>query len=687
MLKSLIFRNVKKSFREYFIYFLTLTLGVAMFYTFHALTDIESTMKLVDWQSMAMWTLGQALTIFSVFVLVVMALLMIYANAYLMRTRAKELGVYLLLGMENSGVAKILFVESIAIGLAAYVAGILLGIVASQGAVILVLRYFDEKLPFHFLISTSAMMKTAINFAALDLIVLVANIIRSYSITLIGLFKLRAKNEKMIATGKVFDAILFVLGVISLGYAYHLIRVSGFLPSERSFWNSLLFGTVGTFLVFRGFASFFILFTKNTGLYKKGLTSYLYRSLARNVRSTYSAMAAVSILLLIAMGAMISAGSISVSVENLKRTEPLFDARVAFRLRDGNADVRNVQMKERHEKEIEGLLRTSLEVYFYDGKVDVKDAMPWIGGYEKGDTRWQVSPDERTVRAMRYSDYRALAESAGHTPKEISNGEALLISADTRDRDTVAKGDKTVTLFEKTIAVAPETDWLQYTYTIEAPQLHNLFLVVPDEVLADEKPDEVVWYMQYAEGKEDEAYYRLFGHDYDMTEGPQETFLDSLWHDMTDDLGEIGYSFAPESRRITLQKTMTTGFIATMSSAFVGVLFTFFTAAVLSVHELGREDDERRAMRTLSSLGASRSMMKRTLMRRIAIIFFLPFLVALMHTYFGIRAFRDILALMTYGETSVLRASVVMTAILLVIYIGYFIATYTVVMRQIEMKE
>lgn len=172
-----------------------------------------------------------------------------------------------------------------------------------------------------------------------------------------------------------------------------------------------------------------------------------------------------------------------------------------------------------------------------------------------------------------------------------------------------------------------------------------------------------------------------------MTEGPQETFLDSLWHDMTDDLGEIGYSFAPESRRLTFQRIMTTGFIATMSSAFVGVLFTFFTAAVLSVHELGREDDERRAMRTLSSLGASRTMMKRTLMKRIAILFFLPFLVALVHTYFGIRAFRDILALMTYGETSVLRASVVMTAILLVIYIGYFIATYTVAARQIEMKE
>lgn len=686
MHKSLIFRNVKKSFREYFIYFLTLTLGVAMFYTFHALTDIQSTMQLVDWQSMAMWTLGQSLTIFSAFVFVVMALLMIYANAYLMRTRAKELGVYLLLGMENSGVAKILFVESIAIGLAAYVAGILLGIVASQGAVILVLRYFDEKLPFHFLISTSAMGKTALFFAALDLIVLVANIIRSYSITLIGLFKLRAKNEKMIATGKVFDAILFVLGAISLGYAYHLIRVSGFLPSERSFWNSLLFGTVGTFLVFRGFASFFILFTKNTGLYKKGLTSYLYRSLARNVRSTYSAMAAVSILLLIAMGAMISAGSISVSVENLKRTEPLFDARIAYRVRDGNADFRNAQMKERYGEWLQDFLKTSLEVYFYDGKVDVKDAMPWIGGYEKGDTRWEVSPDERTVRAMRYSDYRALAESAGHTPKEISDGEALLISTDTRDRDAVATGDKTVTLFGTTLTVAPETDWLQFTYSVQAPQLHNLFLVVPDAVLDDEKPDAVSWYMQYAEGKEDMAERRLFGSD-DGGEGSREPVIEKIWEDVTENPSNVGFSFFHESHRRMFQNTMTTGFIATMTSAFVGVLFTFFTAAVLSVHELGREDDERRAMRTLSSLGASRTMMKRTLMRRIAIIFFLPFLVALMHTYFGIRAFRDILALMTYGETSVLRASVVMTAILLVIYIGYFIATYTVVMRQIEMKD
>lgn len=688
MHKSLIFRNVKKSFREYFIYFLTLTLGVAIFYTFHALTDLEKTSHLVEWQQAAMWVLKQVLSIFSVFVLIVMALLMIYANQYLMRTRAKELGVYLLLGMENSGVAKILFVESIAVGLAAYVAGILLGMVASQGTVVIVLKYFDEKLPFSFLISTAAMLKTALYFAALDIVVLVANIIRSYSMTLIGLFKLREKNEKMIHTGKVFDAILFVIGSGILGYAYYLIRVSGFLPSDRNFWYSISYGTVGTLLVFRGLASFFILATKKTALYKKGITSYLFRSLGRNIRTTYSAMAVVSILLLIAMGAMISAGSISVSVEKLKRAYPVFDAQVYFKIKGQKADVRTMKMKEKYGPDLEDMVKNSEEIYGYDTNVDLKDLMPWIGGYEKGDTRWQVSTDERTLKAISYSDYVKLSKLAGHMPKNISSDEAILITADTRDAEAVGKGDKIVTVFGKTLSILPETEWIQYSYELSGPQLHNCLLVVPDSCVAKEKPNSVSWYLKYADEKEEEAEKLLFQGEDDMTGSTKGTLYDRIYNGMIDKIPKsAGFNFHVRSRRLTLQGIMTTGFISTVSAAFVGVLFTFFTAAVLSVHELGREEDERRAMRTLSSLGASRAMMKRTLMKRIAIIFFLPFFVAIMHTYFGIRAFRDVLALLTYGESSVLSASVVMTAILLVIYIGYFIATYTVATRQIELRD
>ena len=46
MLFKLSIKNIKKSFKDYAIYFLTLVLGVAIFYVFNALDSQEAMLKL-----------------------------------------------------------------------------------------------------------------------------------------------------------------------------------------------------------------------------------------------------------------------------------------------------------------------------------------------------------------------------------------------------------------------------------------------------------------------------------------------------------------------------------------------------------------------------------------------------------------------------------------------------------------
>ena len=67
-------------------------------------------------------------------------------------------------------------------------------------------------------------------------------------------------------------------------------------------------------------------------------------------------------------------------------------------------------------------------------------------------------------------------------------------------------------------------------------------------------------------------------------------------------------------------------------------------------------------------------MINKALFRQIAIFFMFPLIIAIVHSYFGIKFCVNILE--TFGTTGLLP-SIIMTAIfLIVIYGGYFLITY-----------
>ena len=82
---KLSFRNIKKSFKDYAIYFFTLILGVAIFYVFNS---IESQTVLLDVTESTYEVIGMMTTMLSaasVFVAFILGFLIIYASRFLIR--------------------------------------------------------------------------------------------------------------------------------------------------------------------------------------------------------------------------------------------------------------------------------------------------------------------------------------------------------------------------------------------------------------------------------------------------------------------------------------------------------------------------------------------------------------------------------------------------------------------------
>ena len=115
MLFKISVKNIRKSFKDYAVYFFTLILGVAVFYVFNA---IDSQTVMLDVRKNVydiIKLMNEMLSGVSVFVSCVLGFLIIYASRFLIKRRNKEFGIYLTLGMSKRKISAIqvyIFVKS-----------------------------------------------------------------------------------------------------------------------------------------------------------------------------------------------------------------------------------------------------------------------------------------------------------------------------------------------------------------------------------------------------------------------------------------------------------------------------------------------------------------------------------------------------------------------------------------------
>ena len=200
MLFKLSARNLRKSMRDYMIYFATLILGVAIFYVFNALGSQTIMMKVSKNTADIIRLMNSTLSVVSVFVSFVLGFLIVYASNFLMKRRKKEFGIYMLLGMGKRDISLIILFETVLIGMISLAAGLMLGIAASQGMSILVANMFEADMTkFRFIVSVSSILKTIAYFIVMYIVVLVMDTIVVGKAKLINLIHAGRKSEKNVA--------------------------------------------------------------------------------------------------------------------------------------------------------------------------------------------------------------------------------------------------------------------------------------------------------------------------------------------------------------------------------------------------------------------------------------------------------------------------------------------------------
>ena len=301
---KLALRNVRRSIRDYAVYFLTLTFGVCLFYTFNSLGDQSVMRFLAQNQNSMVESIFILMGVFSAFVVVVLAGLILYANQFLMKRRKRELGTYFLLGMSAGKVSRLMIFETLLIGLGALGTGILLGALASWGLDKLTIAMFlaTPGNIFSFSLSFGAVGKTVLYFGCIFLVVTLFTGVSVSQSRLIDLIRSGRTNEEIAQRPLALAVALFLLGCVSLGTAYAILLVRGLLRIDLLWFVMLGLGTLGTFLIFRSLSGFLLRLTQGHPGYYKGLNMFVLRQWSGKVHTNCAANTVISILLLLAIG-------------------------------------------------------------------------------------------------------------------------------------------------------------------------------------------------------------------------------------------------------------------------------------------------------------------------------------------------------------------------------------------------
>ena len=674
---KLSFRNIKKSFKDYAIYFFTLILGVAIFYVFNSiesqtvLLDItESTYDIID-------TLSNMLSGASVFVAFILGFLIIYASRFLMKRRNKEFGIYMLLGMSKRKISMILFFETILIGIISLAVGLGLGVALSQLMSMLVANMFEADMTrYEFIFSSDACIKTLIYFGIMYVIVMLFNVINVGKCKLIDLIQTSKKSETVKMKNPMLCTIVFILSVIALVYAYYLVTgaVNEIVQTPEGIIKPIIIGAVATFFLFwslSGLMLKIVMGMKN--LYVKGLNTFTLRQVSSKINTTVFSMTIICLMLFVTICVLSSALSLKASMTaNLEELAPA-DIQLSISVKDeswldqgyNEAQIENSKLGVRKTLEAFGIniddyLKDSVEYNSYRMEgLTFGDSLGDSLEYIKNNTTSMI-PYNMQEEIMTISDYNKIARFYGNEEYTLADDEYMIIAdydSMIAIRNVALENNQELTIFGHMLK--PKYQECKYGFVeMASNHINSGIIIVPDVVVSGEE----------------RSYNSIIGNYYTNSLDEQREIQDKIKTMIQNPLS-AEYSLPSVNSKVDISEaSIGLGALVTFLGLYLGIVFLIASVAILALKELTESTDNKERYTMLRKLGADEKMINKSLFRQIAIFFMFPLLVAIIHSIFGITFCSYVIS--TFGNKQLLP-SIIMTAIfIVVIYGGYFLITY-----------
>ncbi|WEV19191.1 ABC transporter permease [Clostridium perfringens] len=661
---KLAFKNIKKSYKNYVIYFLTLIFGICIFYTFNSIESQSVMMELNEQKQSAFMMAEQLIGYFSVFIAFVLGFLIVYANNYLIKRRKKEFGIYMTLGMENGSLSKMIFLETLFIGAISLGIGVVLGIMLSQALSVLTAYMFQVDLTkFQFVFSTLGFKRTVLCFSIIYLVVLIFNFISVRKIKLIDLLTASKRNEKPTIKNLWVSVILFLVSVGILGIAYYKVIHDGIaFASFNALGLPILLGCIGTFIFFYSLTGFFLkVIQGNKKFYLRDLNMFVMKQISSKINTTFVSLSFICLMLFLAICTFSGGLGINRAINADLKDLTKFD--VTFWSNSGE-NIENL-LKEKN-IDISNIAKEDSNLVMYDSKIKYsnflsKEGMTAMKNY------FPVANDN-DILVIGENGYNNTLKLLGKEPVNLKENQYLAVgnidemkkwvneSLENGNMDQMKKlvnksseNGKKINISEKTLEPANKKyeNINLYNFTMKGD---ILIFVVKDSLLEGLKPVS--------------SRFNIMLKDNSNTKEELESIRDQL----------------VESQVYSITKKEiydnAAGLGATMAylGIYLGLIFIITSAVVLAIQQLTESTDNVERYRLLKEIGVDQKMINKAIFTQVGVYFMLPLSLAIVHSIVGLKISSTIVGV--FGNASIMPNIIITVIIFVIIYGGYFLATY-----------
>lgn len=667
MLFKLSKRNVQKSVKDYSIYFLTLVLGVCIFYVFNSIEAQTVMMDISQSKKEFIGSITKIISVVSVFISFVLGFLIIYANNFIIKKRNREFGIYMTLGISRSKISFMLFFETVVIGIIALVVGLFVGVFLSQGLATVTASLFEVDMKkYTFVFSKDACIKTTVYFSIMFFITMLLNFIVVSRYKLINLINSQRRSESLKSTNLILSVVLFILSIVCLGTAYKLILDNALIDiADNKFKLSILLGVVGTVLFFRSLAGFLVkLVQSDKNLYLRNLNTFTLRQLNSKINTNYISMSVICLMLFISIGMYSAAISIKVAMEKSSEFRTPYDMTISEEyIYQEKPNFTNEKLSDMTQKlgfNVKDYSKDYIDYNFYNSPVKFKEMFKNTSDEFLG-KQMKVLMDFN-IPAMKLSDYNRLSQMQEKKPIDLKDNEVLVIT----DMDVMknpvkdyVKNNKNIKIGENEFKVKDD-----YKYQALESNIGNskfITLVMADNYVND-----------YDISK------KCLSLNYNLGNPNTEEKVNKNFEQMANKMKKDNYYKNTQiyyiTRSLALDINMSTSCMFLYVGIYVGLIFLICSAAVLALNQLSGATESLGRYEILKKLGVSSDMINKSIFIQVLIYFSLPIMLALVHSIFGIKVANNVVNI--FGNYDTTGNNIVSIGSICIIYAIYCFGTY-----------
>ncbi|MDF9450225.1 FtsX-like permease family protein [Bacillus toyonensis] len=633
------FNNVIRSKRTYLAHFLSSTFAIMIFFTYALLAfhpnlqgDLAASVTINTFAKSGL-QISQGLIFFFSFFFI------LYSVSAFLKTRKKDFGILMLHGMSRSQLNKLVFIENIIIGIASILTGITIGMAFSKFILIMSnhLLMIDKGLPFYM-----PFQAIGITFGAFFLLFLFISLFTSRLVNVEQLVELIKAEEKPKPEPKASLWLsLFALICMGLGYTavFHSVNAIHYKDVKYVLFmmaTGVSFVVLGTYFLFTQLSVYVlrVLKKKENIFFKKTniLTiSDLVYQLKDNAKMFFM-VTIISAVAFTAVGTCMGLGNSSMAESN---------SPFAFSYKSYN----NNPLEKEHLKKIESELN--------NGRFKFKQV-----AYSTKQIRDTLYNNNILSTVIKLSDYNKLAKAFGFEKESLKNENDSLVIPSRKVANTKSNQNNFQLLYRdmkkdmhvNKILTPKELQDTMVTIIIVPDALYNQMIADPEN--------------HYFET----TINGFIVKDWEKTKKVAENLLAAFQKDNTSKVEDIvdngKYTF---STLILTWLVMKQGFgLASIMSVLIGIVFFTFAASFLYFRLYTDLERNQQQYKMIAKVGLSKPELKKIVSRQLALLFFLPIIIAIAHSAVAFMALQNL------ANFSVLGSSIMVLICFLVMQIIYF---------------